>query len=357
MLNAPLVRVYLEPEDKIEHAASTYAGFHALEAIGELKFDLIKRPEALYCLREDDGLVICGVFKAASGEPEVRFSIDLRDRSDLINYACLDWCQIYFKRSLAEDVLSVSAAKIAQDKIVPMGVNFAARSKMITRGAADVLKGIISMNPLASIDRIRRYVSLPPLDSFEQTPNADLAPFVLFQTRLWTENELELTNSRGLNQRRIDLVVALKNHFGPQFKGGLVGNPLALAKYPELISNLPSGRRAYAMAAKQQLIGVYSEGLSGSTAFKFLEYLAASQCIVAEKFSNRLPANCQEGKNYLSFTTPSECIVHCERLLTNSEEARMMRYNNVQLYEDAASPIARARHLIEKLQVLKLSPN
>jgi Glycosyl transferases group 1 len=357
MVNAPLLRIYLEPEDKIEHTASTYAGFHALAARGEVNFELIRRPRALQFLREDDGLVICGVFKTSSSLPEVRFSIDLRDRSDLISNGCLNWSQIYFKRSLVRLHQQFNGSALTPDKILPMGVNFAARSGLATTGALHVVASTAFLNPLESIGRIKRFLSLAPSHAFEQSPTEDLAPTVLFQTRLWTEKELELSKSKGLNQRRVDLVVALKNHFGPQFKGGLIENPQALATYPELISNFASDRKSYAMAAKQQLIGVYSEGLSGSTAFKFLEYLAGSQCIVAETLANQLPDHCQPGSHYLPFGTPSECIAQCERLLSNQEEARNMRHSNARFYKEVASPVARARYILEKLLALSLSPN
>jgi hypothetical protein len=352
MVSAPYVCLYLELRDKIEHTASLYAGFEALSQLGELSFEIRKRPPKLDSLREEDDLVTCGIYKRAENQAETRFAIDLRDRSDLLNQAYLAWSHIYFKRSVKKQSLSTANDANGLHKVASLGLNYAARPDMLSLSTMRVLSHLLTAEPRESVKSMKRYASLPSTRQFEQSAQAKLLPSVLYQTRLWTESELALSKSWGLNQRRVDLVVALKQRFGPQFKGGLIGTPLVQKQYPHLISSIPSNRRDYALAAKQHLIGVYSEGLADSTAFKFLEYLAGSQCIVAEQVSNVLPPQCLDGVHFLSFSSPNECVLHCERLLTEKEMAQKMRTNNEQLYSQIASPLARARLLLAKLEHL-----
>ena len=69
-----------------------------------------------------------------------------------------------------------------------------------------------------------------------------------------------------------------------------------------------------------------------------LEYLAASRCIVTEPLKYQLPVSLIEGKNYLSFRTPEECVGACERLLSDPEFADQMRYENHKYYLNEVEP-------------------
>jgi hypothetical protein len=352
MLRSPELCIYVDLKDKIEHTASVYAGFEELARTGEIKLHSKKRPPFLDFLCDDDGLVICGTLKVSLERPEIKFVVDLKDSSDLIDERCLNWSNVYFKRSIRKNPGRTNCHTTQPAKIVPFGINFAARSPLMSLGARRVLMRLISGDPMACLKKVRTYLSLPSSGLFEQTAQAKLSPAIVYQTRLWTEEELNLSKSWDLNQRRVDLVAALKDRFGPQFKGGLMPTPLIKESYPTLVSNIPSNRRSYAQVAKRHLIGVYAEGLSSSTAFKFLEYLAGAQCIVAEKLANELPVQCLEKVNYLSFSSPNECVLHCERLLSHTAEAQEMRLQNELLYKTVVSPAARGRYVLEQLRSL-----
>jgi Glycosyl transferases group 1 len=342
------VFLYRSSIEKIEHCALVHVGFQQLARAKEIRFDTIKMPQHLSEFVGGDDLVICGLLIDDALSREVKFTIDLRDRSDRINARLLQWSDVYFKRSI--DISSQSNPSTAlHQKIQFYGINCAARDSLTHLDSLRLLKRLVNFNVTQPISRTKTFLSLPSLRLFEQSASVKLEPTILFQSRVWTASEVQLTDSEAINENRVLLIRNLRAHFGPKFIGGLLPNALALSRYPDVISDLVYRRRSYANMAKTNLIGIYSEGLSNSTAFKFMEYLAGSQCIVAEKIANQLPHGCAEGIHYLPFTNSDECIKACERLLNDHAQANKMRIANEQLYKQEVSPVARARRLVRLL--------
>jgi hypothetical protein len=348
MANLPSIVIYQSIFEKIEHSALLYVGFQQLVRAGEISFEIARMPRDLSQWVGGDDLVVCGTYCQTPGSIVVRFAVDLRDRCDRVNTALLSWSDVYFKRSIQSEVRVSTDLKLLK-KLQFYGLNFAARNDFTAKESLMLLKNLMTFPAFSALTRIKVFASLPPLSQFEQSAEVPVASTIIFQTRVWTASEVPLGDSEAINEQRVTLIRSLRNHFGPKFQGGLVSSPLALSRYPEYLSPLPSKRRSYAQTAKQNLIGIYSEGLSNSTAFKFLEYLAGSQCIVAEKVANKLPENCVEGRNFLEFSSPEECIKQCEYLLTHQKFAQEMRRANERLYINTASPTSRAKSMLLNL--------
>ena len=130
------------------------------------------------------------------------------------------------------------------------------------------------------------------------------------------------------------------------FVGGLVRTRLAVEKYPHDLTNSSTRRSAYIAMSKQHLIGIYSHGLWRSTAFKFSEYLAASQCIVAEEPYNQFPSPLAKERHYLPFRTVDQCIEACHRLLRDDATATTMRHENHAYYISNVAPAARMAEVL-----------
>ena len=96
--------------------------------------------------------------------------------------------------------------------------------------------------------------------------------------------------------------------------------------------------------SKRFLIGVYTRGLHNSIAFKFAEYLAASQCIVAvnhPKTSCRSPWS--PAATSLPFQNPDQCVhAQLPALLDDPELVRTMRQSNHHYYASEVQPAALA---------------
>ena len=89
---------------------------------------------------------------------------------------------------------------------------------------------------------------------------------------------------------------------------------------------------------KECLVAVGTAGLHDSTSWKMAEYLAASRCIVSERPFYDSAAPLVEGKHYLAFTTPAECVAACERLLDDPETARALRAASYAYYSAHVRP-------------------
>lgn len=86
--------------------------------------------------------------------------------------------------------------------------------------------------------------------------------------------------------------------------------------------------------------------------FKLAEYLAASQCIVAEPPRNELPVPLVAGKHFLPFHGPAEVVAACHRILENGELAGKMRKANFQYYSSEVEPPSHVRRILERCMSL-----
>lgn len=85
-----------------------------------------------------------------------------------------------------------------------------------------------------------------------------------------------------------------------------------------------------------------------STAWKLAEYLAASQCIVAEPIRNVTPRPLQEGVHYLGFETPEDCVEACTALLDDPDRATRMREENHRYYREEVAPAAMVMNRLQE---------
>lgn len=185
-------------------------------------------------------------------------------------------------------------------------------------------------------------------------PNID----ILFTTRLWGncadnpnggrhENRLGhgtcFTNAPDWKERTEERIAFLRE-FREHFKNrkivcGVSDSPLAREFCPDLV--LPhriTGRANYRKMIGRSKVCVTTTGLWGSTGGKFTEFVSAGKAIVSNPLNHTVPGEFAEGKNYLAFTDKEELFERCERLLTCSEEARLMGLRNAWYYRHYVRP-------------------
>ncbi len=277
--------------------------------------------------------------------PHCRIAIDLRDRSDMFARPALERCDFYFKRSLHTPDLAALDSVHAR-KVRPFGLNFACRTRTGTRLMCRSLAPILIRRGWTGLRKLRHFLALPHLGEFERSREEALEPTIVFQTRVWEDHEAANGEAESLNENRVALIRALRREFRDQYRGGLIPTRLALKRYPNEISEFPARRRIYTAMSRKNLIGIYTHGLFQSTAFKLPEYLAASQCIVAEEPRNVLPVPIVVGKHYMPFRSPEECVEHCARLLQDRDRAEAMRRANRQYYASEVAPAARMMSIL-----------
>jgi hypothetical protein len=107
----------------------------------------------------------------------------------------------------------------------------------------------------------------------------------------------------------------LKDQFGDKFTGGLQHSAFAVKNYPDLIADTGStNQKGYFRQILQHPVCIASRGLLNANGWKMAEYMAFSRAILAEKLFSIVPGNLTEGKHYLSFNTPDECVSQALKL-------------------------------------------
>ncbi len=346
------VTAYYDPFENLYHTSYAYSGLLALARRRQIRLR-IRRVR-----QYQPGSLCVSTVVIGPGKGSLRVTFDLRDRSTRFDQRLLQDSNVYFKRSYHGPDLSDIEPRL-RSRILPFGLNYVCGSPgmapLLIRaagiGALDaILHGRLhDIRPLAR--SLAALVQYSRAGDYEYPDSAPKDPIVVYQTRLWRDDEAG-ESAEGINDQRARLVRGLRSAFGPRFRGGLVPNALAISRYPDLIGDLPYSQKDYIRQSRTALIGIYSRGLHFSTAWKFGEYLASSSCIVAEPPRNTLPEPLVEGSHYLSYRTPEECVAACERILQNPDLQADMRSAAFRYYLRNVEPGAHMQSCLERAYAL-----
>jgi hypothetical protein len=321
-----------------------YTAFLELAQAGEIELSWDARCEV------ENYTIVAEIERLADGSRR-RVCFDIHDRGYLFSEAELRASDVYFKRSHCEPDVAKLAPEF-QRKIIPFGPIFGPGN----RGAIlPLLTGWLRYavrRPKKTKESLRHlsdYLRLPVTRDFERAPEHDLPPRVLLQTRLWMESEVTAPPfAPEINEERVGVVRALRRALGERFVGGALSTPFARENFPDVVCQWDTRRSAYLKTMQTCRIGIYTKGLHHATAWKLGEYAAASMCMVSSGFRYTFPEPFTEPRNYLSFTTPEECVENCVRLLENNEEARAMSRANHEYYRQVIHPATQMRRLISQ---------
>lgn len=277
---------------------------------------------------------------------DTRYAIDLHDSSGHYCPASLSACDVYVKRSYTPD----QVPPYAQIPVIPFGLSYACRSIR----SVMALGRLLTMQPnLVRTLSFHNYLHLPRPQEYEYAPDRPADPVVLFQTRVWPEDQLgEGDTLENVNGARVALVRELRRAFGKRFVGGLIPTSNAISEFPDLVTKLPHRRRQYIKFSRRPLIAIYSRGLHGSYAFKMIEYLASSKCIVGEQLTHTLPVALEEGRHYATFCDIGHCVSLCDDLLSQPKKANEMRHANWQYYQEYVRCDRRIEVLVKQWDTL-----
>jgi hypothetical protein len=275
-------------------------------------------------IRTDDRINTPHVMRIDDGG--MRMLVDLSDHSDEIDEDGLAWCTVYAKRNVET---------ISDPKIAPFGLNYNGR------GTYSALRAALASGDLKRSIRLFR---TPHWKSFERAPSVPADNVVLLQTRLWEANTCP--GDEHINDERIELVNTLKKHLGDRFRGGIIPTDASRNLNPWLLSNNPTTQGAYVAWTKSCKIAVYTRGLFGSIGFKLPEYLAGSKCVVSAPITNLLPVALQDGEQIRVYTSPEECVAHCDRLLSENSEADRLAQAAWDYYRKNVEPTIHIRTLL-----------
>ena len=329
---------------KIYHISQIATGFHILKKQGfpvEIIDKSGNRENPFYDLP-----VACAEYRGK------KIIYDLWDgyQNPVDMKKCLDWCDIYFKRSFSAEK---NAALFPEDqhKMFPLGFNY-----HVTYPTSPVnepkLKSLLK--PL--MGKAPEPYFVPRV--FEGKPR-NTAPEdvkILFQAQLWDHRDPDLSPEMAeecayINRTRIAIVRALKETYGDQFFGGLRDSALAREMAPELIQpEKYTERRKYLKLVHSCDICIGSMGLHESIGWKTAEYIAAAKAIVNETFHYSVTGDFEEGKHYLAFSTAEECIEAVRTLVENTEKRLEMQAANAKYYQEYLKPEVLVKHTLDLVE-------
>jgi hypothetical protein len=338
---------YLDPDQELYHTSYVYTGLTQLSNRKLISLRL-RSPSRSDWRKARPGDVVVHLDVAAPGLPSTTACIDLWDKSDRFCPTSLERCQVYFKRSFFQpDVEALPAASRA--KVKPFGLNYSC-STISTIPA--LIRAGLSHRPAREKLQLPRlayhYWRLRRPSDFLWEPDRPKERVILLQTRVWEPHEAVGDDAEAINAERVELVRALKKEFGVLFVGGLIPNRLARERYKDLLTNAPSDPRSYTRLNHTSLIGVYSRGLHHSTAWKLGEYCAASMCIVAESVRNDLPARLEDGKDYLLYRTPEDCLSACQRILDDPGLRDRLRSEAFSFHQQYVAPASHMKDCLRR---------
>jgi hypothetical protein len=290
-----------------------------------------------------DPIVVCF---DVDGPSHRRVAVDLRDGLGL-SRPIIDRVDLYLKRAFYRPEVADLPGSLAC-KLAPFGLNYGCRSTASTLRLLRAVGWPIARRGWRGVERLRQYLTTPDPAAFEQGPDVPVEAKVVFQTRLWTRDEIPPDEVEPLNDARVAMVRALRAAFGDQFVGGLVPTPFALTHFPAEVTPHSSKYATYLALKKRCLISVYTRGVEHSLAFKLGETIAASQCLVSVPLRYELPRPLVAGDNYLSFETPDEAVSACRRLFDDAHLAARIRRANHAYYVQEVEPAAHASNVIAR---------
>jgi hypothetical protein len=339
------VTAFVGPDHDLLHTSLLLTGLCALDRSGAIALR-VQRPPAVDRWLVADPVVVCLDVRNAT---TIRVAIDLRDGEGTA-YPIIDRVQWYMKRAYFPVEIERLRRDVG-DRMVPFGLNYGCRSTASTVRMMMAVGAPLAAQGRAGLARLRQYLTTPGPHVFEQSPEVQVEPLIIFQTRLWTADEAPASEVEELNQGRVAVIRALKQAFGDRFIGGLVPTAFARAQFPGDLTPHSSHYAEYLALRKRCLIGVYTHGVEHSLAFKLGETFAASQCLVSEPLRIGLPVPLRADENYLLFETPDECVAQCRRLLADAELAARMRRANHEYYRTEVEPAAHVQRVLERLHV------
>jgi hypothetical protein len=169
--------------------------------------------------------------------------------------------------------------------------------------------------------------------------------------RVWQPSRVpgeKAEERQAMNNLRTGCIVALRAEFGPAFVGGIALDNFSSVEFPDLVVDADLTRKSAFLARLRSTdIGVSTAGLRGSIGWSVAEFTAASLAVVVERPRFEVPGAFVEGKNFLAYTTPDECVAAVRRLVDDPALTMALKAANHAYYQAAVRPDALIRRVVD----------
>ena len=176
------------------------------------------------------------------------------------------------------------------------------------------------------------------------TYNIPKSTSILFQTRCFPHEKNQ--DVIDIHQQRYDIIKVLKQEFPQEFKGGFMPSEIALNKFKDAITNVPTAPKLYLKAVKEAKIVIYTRGLSESPAWKMAEYLSQGKVIIAERLSTDLPFPLIHKKHVLYFDNLAELVGNIRMVLNDAELLIGLATNARHYFEEHIHPMKNMERIL-----------
>lgn len=300
-----------------------------------------------------------------------KLAYDTTDHDRLYEHVLHD-CDLYFKRSFKRSI-----HRAVSNKILPLGLNYpvnadgdrAARRAVWAFGETSRLS---TSAKLANIVHSNSFLARLFRDgnsgrvalnvgSFEDLPRYEKTPKVLFLAKAWDPKRPGLSAAQSderaqINIMRASCVRMLRKELGRQFVGGLALDEFTQRHFPDcVVPPSITKKQEYLQAVKRSTICVATMGLDRSNGWKLAEYVASARAIVTETPYYEVPGDFGPEKNYLEFSTASECVRSVMRLYENPGQCYEMMLANHSYYQRYLRPDILVWNSLQKLREVATS--
>jgi hypothetical protein len=350
-MTVPLLSCRLISHSLSPHIQQLYTGFSILHQRGLVEIrQITKRQRIVYPAKPMHLRNARHAHLRVILNGNFRIHYDTHDSWE-VDEEFLNQSDIYFKRSYSPARLMGNSA--TRGKVFALGLNYLvcpdgfdqfALRRAVTLGSVP--------EKLREFSRLVRFFDhvrfTPRLCKMEMLPDPGTQPRVLFMAGAWdpeiSQAHLpEKTEERHqINETRAECIRLLRDALGRSFTGGFIRNEFSEERYPDLVLpvGVKSSKREYIQRVREHQICVATTGLHGSIGWKLAEYVALSRAIVSERLHYEVPNGFSEGKHYLVFNSPGECVAKVKSLLENPNKRLTMMIENAQYYQSFLRPDA-----------------
>lgn len=328
------------------HLSQIYTGFAMLHSAGEILlsqecrkqnyFDRTKS-QHLRDARHAHLLVIIN--------GNTRLYYDCHDSYEIDESAA---CEVdgYFKRSYAQTKIPDRH----KPKVFPLGLNYEIYTTSFDGFEQQRLSSFRQQLSDPDEPQFR-----PNVENMHAAPNNLLVRGVLFITRAWDpfdhpdRSEEKVAERMRINETRARCLGLLRREFADCFLGGFWHTDYAARNYANALlpNNEVAEKKNYIKLLTQYPICVTTTGLHGSIGWKMGEYVAFSRAIVSETLKYDVPGVFKQGKNYVGFDEPDQCVNAVHELLSYAGLRHDMMKTNHQYYLSYLKPDAMIRRTLK----------
>ncbi len=296
----------------------------------------------------------------SSSNKKINFATDLYDFAEHFSQAALSNCNFYFKRNFESNyVKSIQGNSMA--KIYKLGVTFGNHSEY-KHDTYKFFLGLFLSNLKLNLKRDRYFFkrifktykiqkkhwkfintsrNISRFENFEKASENS----IMFQTRCFLhENDKDVMQ---IHQQRYHLIKLLRRNFPDRFFGGFIPSKIAIEKYSDALTNVPTAPEEYLGAMKKAKIVIYTRGLANSPAWKMAEYLSQGKVIIAEPLTTELPVPLTEGKELLYFQNDTELIEKIKMVMEDGSLAARLSKNARIYFEKHVHPVQNTKRILE----------